>query len=118
MNTDEKVNPIIITDNESGAEYTLEFSRESVKFAEQRGFSMNDIERYPMTKLPELFYYAFRMHHKMIPREKTDKLFERMIFPKGFFERLGKLYALPLSFLAEETEEENEGENPTITVQM
>ena len=34
----EKVKPLILTDNDTGEKYTLEFSRESVRFAEARGF--------------------------------------------------------------------------------
>ena len=70
----EKVKPIILHDNENNEDYTLEFSRESIRFAEARGFSIADVEKYPMTKLPELFFYAFRMHHKNVSREKTDRI--------------------------------------------
>ena len=40
MAKDENVKPIRLTDTETGEKYTLEFSRESVKFAEQRGFKL------------------------------------------------------------------------------
>lgn len=98
----EKVKPIILKDEESGVEYTLEYTRESVRFAEARGFAIDDIDRFPMTKIPELFYYAFRAHHRNISREKTDK----MIFedfggvgnlPDGLLERLVMLYAEPFN---------------------
>ena len=36
-----KVNPMTITDNETGEKYILDFTRESVKFAEQRGFKIS-----------------------------------------------------------------------------
>lgn len=105
----ERIKPIILHDTENGAEYTLEFNRESIKFAEARGFAIADIDRYPMTKIPELFFYAFRMHHKNVSREKTD----RIIFedwggigniPDGLLERLGQLWAEPFTTLkGEET---------------
>ena len=40
---EERVNPIRITDTETGETYVLEFSRESVKFAEQRGFKISEL---------------------------------------------------------------------------
>lgn len=98
----ERVKPIILRDTENGAEYTLEFNREAIRFAEARGFAIADIDRFPMTKIPELFYYAFRMHHRNVSREKTDKIiFEDWgginNIPDGVLERLGQLYAEPFS---------------------
>lgn len=101
------VKPIIIKSDTE--EYTLEFNRESIKFAEMRGFKIEDVSSFPMTKVPELFFYAFRMHHKNISREKTDKLlFEELGgIPEGLIERLGELYAQPFEALniVEEGEE-------------
>ncbi len=47
----EEIRPLILHDGESGQDYTLEFSRESVKYAESRGFVIDDVERFPMTKI-------------------------------------------------------------------
>lgn len=104
------VKPIIIKNTEDGVEYTLEFNRESVKFAEMRGFKIDDLGEYPMTKIPELFFYAFRMHHKNVSREKTDKiLFEELGgIPEGMLERLAELYAQPFEALTIVNEEEGE----------
>ncbi len=111
----EKVKPIILTDNETGDEYTLEFSRESIRFAEQRGFDIDDVGKYPMTKLPELFFYAFRMHHKNVARAKTDALLDSlggvMDAPDGLFARLGELYSEGFNTLTDKP-----AENPTVTV--
>ena len=114
-----EVKPIIITDNETQDEYTLEFNRESVRFAESRGFNIDDLPKYPMTKIPEIFFYAFRMHHKTISREKTDKiLFEKLGgIPDGMLERLAELYAAPFEALAI-LDEGEEGKNSKVTIQM
>ena len=97
----EQIKPIILHDNETGTDYTLEFNRDSVRFAEARGFDIDEVGKYPMTRLPELFYYAFRMHHRNISREKTDRiLFEDLGgMPSGMAERLGALYAAPFEAL-------------------
>lgn len=44
----ERVKPIILR-MEDGTEYTLEFSRETVRFAEGRGFVIDDVAKFPMT---------------------------------------------------------------------
>lgn len=106
----EKIKPIIITDSETGDKYTLEFNKESAKFAEQRGFNREDIAVRPFIRIPELFFYAFRMHHKNVSREKTDKILDGIGGVPGLLnntelmERLGQLYAEP--YLALPTEEE------------
>lgn len=90
---DDRINPAFITDKETGERFELDFSRESVKFAESRGFKLESASDFPVTYLPDLFYYAFRMHHRNVSRDKTDKLLEKMGgFTEGLILRLGKLY--------------------------
>lgn len=112
----ERVKPIILHDEEYGKDYMLEFSRESVTFAEQRGFSLDDLGRYPMAKMPELFFYSFRMHHPNISKSQTDKiLFEKLGgMPEGMAERLGELYAVPYEAL----NNTGEAKNVSMTVEM
>lgn len=111
-----KVKPIVLHDTETGADYTLEFNRDSIRFAEERGFHVDDVARYPMTKLPEWFFYAFRMHHKSVSREKTDKMFDEISpLPDGFIERLGELYAVPYNSLYAT---DDEPKNSKMTVEL
>jgi hypothetical protein len=116
--TNEQVKPIILHDTEAGIDYTLEFNRETIRFAESRGFDMEDVGKYPMTKLPELFYYAFRMHHKNVSREKTDRiLFDDLGgMPSGMAERLGALYAAPFEALA--NNDGSNAKNSKMTVEL
>lgn len=74
----ERIEPIKITDNDSGNVYVLDFTRDSVRFAESRGFKLEDVPDYPTTKFEEFFFFAFRAHHKNLPREKANKLYEKM----------------------------------------
>lgn len=69
----EKVKPMVF-ETEDGTEYTLEFSRKSIEFAEQHGFNIDELTSQMMTKVPELFYYAFRMHHPTMTRTQTDRI--------------------------------------------
>lgn len=110
-----KVNPIILHDNETKEDYTLEFTRESIKFAESKGFDVSNIEKKPMTTIPELFYYSFRANHKQMPKDKIDKLFEDIKpLPQGFVERLGDLYALPFDAMIDDGESERKNARVTI----
>ena len=113
----ERVNPIIIRNEDTGDEYTLEFNRESIRFAEQRGFDIADVGKFPMTKLPELFFYAFRMHHRNVSREKTDRiLFDDLGgMPDGMAERLGALYSAPFEALSNDN---GKAKNSKMTVEF
>ena len=90
---EERVNPIRVTDKKSGEVYTLDFCKESIKFAEAREFQVEDVTKYFVSKMPEFFYYAFRMHHRGLSRTQTDAIYERLggVSPE-FFARLVALY--------------------------
>ena len=72
----DKVNPIRITDKKIGKVYELDFSRESVIFAEDRGFKLSDISEFPVSKIPEFFYYAFRKNHREVSRGQVNALYK------------------------------------------
>lgn len=114
-----EVKPIVLTDNESGEKYTLEFSRETIKWAEMHKFDIEEVAKYPMSKTPELFYYAFRMHHKNVAREKTDKIFNELgSATSAVIARLGELYAAPFDTLLGDEDEEVETKNARMTVEL
>lgn len=117
--TDQKKNikPIIVTDPENGDTYTLEFSRESVKFAEHRGFKIDELTVYPQTNIPALFFYAFRKNHKWVSREKTDALLDELggMTPSEIG-RLAELYNLPNESLI--ITEEGGRKNSRLTLEM
>lgn len=112
------VKPIVLKCKDT--EYTLEFNRESVKFAEARGFQIENVTNFPMTYIPDLFFYAFRMHHANVARNQVDKiLFEELgTLPEGFLLRLMELYTQPFDTLIGTTEEGEERKNSKWTVEM
>jgi len=112
----EELKPIVLRYGES-EEYTLDFDRESVKFAEARGFDINNVAAHPMTEIPNLFFYAFRKNHKSVSREKTDRiLFDDLGgMPEGMLERLALLYTAPFEALTQNGEK---SKNPKVTVEM
>ena len=96
----DRVKPITITDTETGEVYVLEFSRDSVRFAENRRFNVNELTTFPHTNIPALFFYAFRKNHPRITRDKTDKVLEAIggLSPDAL-ERLVMLYNEPAEAL-------------------
>ena len=114
----EKLNPIRITDHEKGKTYELDFSRESVIFAERRQFKPEDLMEYPATRIPELFFYAFRKNHKNVSRAETDKLLEQMGgLSNPMLERLIGLYGQAgYSHLIQS--DEGETKNGSVTVEL
>lgn len=89
----DRVQPMRVSDNKIGVSYELDFSRDSVRFAENRGFEIDTVVKFPVTKIPELFYYAFRKNHKNVAKSQTDALLERLGgLTSQMLERLIQLY--------------------------
>ena len=114
MAENEKVKPIILHDTEKNREYTLEFNRDAVKFAEGRGFKITDVDDYQMTKVPEFFWYAFRMHHPSVSLQQAEDILYRMGgMTEALGQRLGELWAAPFKALSNGDEK-----NVTVTVEL
>lgn len=112
---DERVQPIKLTDPATGEVYELDFNRDAVRFAEAKGFDTSDVRKFPATKIPELFFYAFRMHHKALAKNQTDKLLERLKgLPTNVLTRLIELYdqAGLTNVIQTDEEAEKNGESP------
>ena len=88
-----------------GKEYTLEFTRNTVRMMEQQGFRVSDIDGKPMTTLPQLFAGAFLAHHRFLKREVIDGIFERMPDKLNLMNKLAEMYNDPIASLVDEPEE-------------
>lgn len=115
---EERVNPVRITLSRTGETYELDFSRESVKFAEMHGFELDSVTRFPATKVPELFYLSLRKNHRRLSRTQADDLFDEIGGLTGkVLARLISLYnqaALTNVIAADEDYEKN----ADVTVEM
>lgn len=67
-----------ITFEYEGKDYTLEYTRNSVRTMERRGFISDDIVAKPMTVVPDLFAGAFLSKHPQVKREKIDKIYDSL----------------------------------------
>ena len=115
--TKELAKPIRLVDNETGESYILEFDRDTVKWAEQRGFDPDLVTKFPMTVGADFFFYAFRMHHRNIARDKTDKiLFDYL---GGINETTGKILARLMELYYQTFDTlADKAENPRIAVEL
>jgi len=112
----EIVKPVTIHDVENDKDYTLEFNRETIKFAEARGFVLEDVDRFPMSKVPEFFWYAFRMHHPSFSLNQAEKMLDRMGgMSEALGRRLGELWAVPFNTL---TSDDGDEKNVSVTVEL
>ena len=84
---------ITLTHNDK--EYTLEYSRQSVKTMEQQGFVLDEISSKPMTMIPLMFQGAFIKNHKGIPNRSE------------LLEALMEMYADTLSTLMDDSPEDS-----------
>lgn len=115
--TEEMINPIVITMNDINERYELDFDHDAVLFAEQRGFSTDDIDRYAATKIPELFWYSFRKNHKRITKAQSDGIIVKIGgLTTAIVERLIKLYN-QAAFTGYFSDDE-ESKNPNVTVEL
>lgn len=117
------VNSIRLTDHEGviknpGDVYELDFSRESIAFAESKGFKLENVAEFPVTNISNLFYYAFRKNHRNVSREKTDKLMKAWGgLPESVLARLVELYSQAATANNIQLDEDA-GKNEMVTVEM
>ena len=115
--TNTTVKPIILRDDRENV-YVLEYNRDSIKFAEARGFKTQALEDgISISNMEDLFYYAFRMHHPNVSKATTDHILYDELggFPEGMLERLAELYMVPFTTLIQDGDK---AKNSTMTVEF
>lgn len=116
---EDRINPIRITDVDSGKVFELDFNRESVRFVEQQGYKLEETFDYPNVNIPKLFYYAFRANHRNVSLQQTQALLDKM---GGITEqialRLVDLYRQATLSNNVIQDEEELGKNSHVTVEL
>lgn len=79
--------------------YILDYTRETVKMMENRGFRISEIVDFPTNRIPELFYGAFLANHKHIEKSETDKIYYEMDNREELLNDLAKMYNEPVKAL-------------------
>ena len=94
--------------NYQGKDYTLEYTRESVKQMEREGFVANEIVTKPMLTLPKLFSGAFKAHHKYdVKQKQIDEMFDLFKNKEALIEKLAEMYHEPFEALMDDSNEGN-----------
>ena len=94
--------------NYQGKDYTLEYTRESVKQMEREGFVANDIISKPMLTLPRLFAGAFKAHHKYdVKQKQIDEMFDLFKNKDALIEKLAEMYHEPFEALMDDSDSGN-----------
>ena len=105
-----------ITFEYEGKSYTLEYTKNSVRAMERRGFIADEIDTKPMTTIPELFAGAFLANHSTVRREKIDKIYEALNGKQRLVLALIEMYNETLEYLVDEVDEGNENWTPNFEI--
>ena len=84
-----------------GKDYTLEYTRASVKKMEDRGFIVTDVGKKPISTLPVLFAGAFLAHHPYEKKEVVDAIFGQFKDKESLLQKLGEMYNDPIRSMTE-----------------
>lgn len=103
---------------QNGREFVLEFNRRTVQLAEKGGFNIEKFDESMMNSIPELFFYAFKMHHAWIKKEETDRiLFDEFCgLKEDEIKQLIELYTAPYDALLNTTTGGDEKNSRTVTI--
>lgn len=83
----------------NGENYTLEYTKRTIRAMEAKGFVAFDVETKPMTVLPTLFAGAFLANHKGLSQEVIDEIYEALDDKEALIAHLGEMYAEQLEKL-------------------
>ena len=109
----ERIKPIIIKDSVTDEDkYILEFSKVSIRWAENRGFVISELSNRRVGGTEDLIYYAFRMHHPGMSKQQVNDIIDEIGVPDGMIERLIALYNQGVEQLTDLKE------NPKFSIQM
>lgn len=97
-------------------EYTLEYTKNTVRQMERRGFVAEDIATKPMTVIPDLFAGAFLSKHPQLKREKIDKIYEAMNGKQRLIRALTDMYNETIEGLLDEVESGEENWTPNFEI--
>lgn len=87
--------------------YVLEFTRNSVKEMERKGFRAAEVIEKPMSLLPELFAGAFIANHPFVRRKLIDEIYNAFDDKGELLNALCEMYRLILEDYVAELEKKS-----------
>ena len=91
-------------------DYTLEFTRDTVRQMERQGFVPGDIDTKPMTVIPDLFAGAFLKNHPTVKRSRIDEIYEALGGKQRLIRALIEMYNDTLETLIGDEDDEGNAE--------
>lgn len=88
-------------------DYTLEFTRRTVRQMEENGFVAKDLENKPVSIVPTLFAGAFRAHHPFIKTQLVNEILDQFPDKYKLVETLAEMYAEPIEAMMADPKEGN-----------
>ena len=89
-----------------GTQYTLAFTRRTVRLMEQNGFSPDMVTSKPAIGIPMLFKGAFIAKNKWVKDEVKDKIYGKLINKDELISKLLQMYSEPINAMFEEPEDD------------
>lgn len=90
-----------------GKEYTLAFTRNTVKLMEANGFNAEELRAKPNLNIEKLFAGAFLAHHKYVKQDVIDRIFASLPNKDELLRKLVEMYSEPMEALFAEPDEGN-----------
>lgn len=97
-----------ITLSLNDADYTLEYTREAARAAEQNGLVLSELGDKPNIMVPILIRYAFFANHRKLRNAQIDKIMESVPEKSDLITALGEMYAETVETLFDTEEGETE----------
>ena len=88
-----------------GTQYTLEYTRDSVRKMENAGFTLDRAGDTPVNTILVLFRGAFMAHHPRTSQTVIDEIWSQLGNKDDIFEALATLYQEPIEALMKEPDE-------------
>ena len=84
--------------------YVLEYTRNSIKEMERRGFVVEEVLAKPMSMLPDMFAGAFIANHPFVRRKLIDEIFEQFDNKGELLDALAAMYSIVIEEFVNELE--------------
>ncbi len=90
-------------------QYTLEFTKDTVRKTENMGFKVRELFDYPANNIPILFRGAFLANHKWLQVSVIDEMYEDLPNKDELINKLYEMYNEPIQALVGLEEDANKG---------
>mgnify|MGYP000858284765 CR=1 FL=1 len=113
MSKSSKNKKLVITHGEPPVKYTLEFTKDTVRQAENMGLDIDELASKPMNVYPLLFRCAFLANHRWLHVPLIEEMFYDLPDRDKLLPKLIEMYNEPIKELVGMEENANKGKNST-----